>query len=102
MINKPKVFILKPKIKQDEFREIIIWSNDENTARKNATTPSLAAPKGMSEAMTMEDLNFYTRTQNATCEELQVQIEKQNNKIYFEYNNKHYELIENDSEEVQV
>jgi hypothetical protein len=100
MSQQLKIFLLKPKIKKNEFREIIIWSKDEGTARKNAHNTSIAAPLGTSEPITIDELTFYENPVNATCVEVHVRIDKENEKIYFECNNKHYELSENNSEEV--
>ena len=103
---QPNIFLLKPILKKDEFREILIWAANEVTARRNACNTSLAAPRGTSTPPNSEDYTFYESTLNATCEQLErsqlINMDRIDHKLCFYYNQRYYELMENDPEAIQI
>lgn len=70
MINH-RIFLLIPIDQEHDI--IIIWADDENSARNHANHGSLWSDKRIkTEAINIEDIKYYTNESNASCRELEI------------------------------
>ena len=102
-----KIFLLETLQRQDKFKNVIIWSDDINTARKNSGHFGMAGPKGTTEPEGIKELTFYTEEDNATCRELNTDEckreldDKDDNVLYAEFQGKNYQLKKNEPESIE-